>query len=142
MVKTASGKTDMRSFAIIAVKNNKGDDDKQSMKVAIEMRMIGRTHRSAASKALTGLCKYKKLTGSCVMFITVKETTQGSEGKELTYKCRRYKMDEPLEINGRTYEYTNDVKSIKGSVKRASKMARGSTKKSRKSSKKTKKSTK
>lgn len=119
MVKSGDGmKEGMRSFKVVEVRNQKGNVDKQMTKVAEEMRFVKRTHLKAASNALSMLCRYKKIKGTCVMFIKVKETTQGSPGKELTYKARRFKLAEPKDLgNGRVAFYDNDIKSIKGPVR-------------------------
>ena len=43
----------------------------------------------------------------------MKETTQGSNGKELTYKLRRVKLADPVMIGDRSYEYETVVKAVK-----------------------------
>lgn len=125
MVKSASGKSGMRSFTVVEVHDQKGNVDKQATKKAAEMRLVGRTHRSAASKTLSAMCRYKKVKGTCVMTVKVKETTQGSDGKERIYKCRRVKLAKPLVVGkgdtARTIEYTNVVTAVKGSNKTAKK---------------------
>lgn len=137
MVKTVNGK-EKRTFKVVEVKDQKGKSDAKMTKVASGMNLTG-THQSAARKAGGALCRYKKIKGSCVMFITVRESSQGSEGKERTYKVRRFKLDKPLELAGRVIEYSSDAKPIKGSVKVASKTKRAT---STKKTKKTKKSSK
>lgn len=121
MVKSASGKTGMRSFTVIEVRGQNGAVDKQATRKAAEMRLVGRTHRGAASKTLSAMCRYKKIKGACSMTITVKETTQGSAGKELVYKARRVKLAKPLTIGkgdkARTIEYAPFVSAVKGSPK-------------------------
>ena len=133
MVKSGDGmKDDMRSFKVVEVRDQKGNVDKRMTKVAEEMRFVKRTHLKAASNALSMLCRYKKIKGTCVMFIKVKETTQGSPGKELTYKARRYKLAEPIDLGeGRLVKYTNEVKSVKGPVRVANTMRRGAKKASK-----------
>lgn len=48
---------------------------------------------SAAKKAATQLCRVKKIVGTCVLIITVRETSQDSVKKEFTYKVSRKKKD-------------------------------------------------
>lgn len=119
MVKSSSGKSGMRSFTVVEVRGQNGAVDAQATKKAAEMRLVGRTHRGAASKTLSAMCRYKKIKGACSMTITVKETTQGSSGKELTYKARRVKLAKPLTIGkgdkARTIEYAPFVSADKGS---------------------------
>ena len=119
MVKSGYGMKEGKStFKVVEVRNQKGNIDKQMTKVAEEMRFVKRTHLKAASNALSMLCRYKKIKGTCVMFIKVKETTQGSPGKELTYKARRYKLAKPIDLGeGRLIKFTNEVKAIKGPVR-------------------------
>ena len=125
MVKSASGKTGMRSFTVVEVRDGKGVVDKQATKKAAEMRLVGKTHRGAASKTLSAMCRYKKVKGACSMTITVKETTQGSSGKELVYKARRVKLAKPLTIGkgdkARTIEYAPFVSAVKGSAAKTGK---------------------
>ena len=123
MVKSASGKSGMRSFTVVEVRGQNGAVDAQATKKAAEMRLVGRTHRGAASKTLSAMCRYKKIKGACSMTITVKETTQGSSGKELVYKARRVKLAKPLTIGkgdkARTIEYAPFVSAAKTGKKTA-----------------------
>ncbi len=50
---------------------------------------------SAARKAATSLCRRKKIRGRCVLYISMRETTQGgkSNGKVFTYRLTRKKSD-------------------------------------------------
>ena len=66
----------------------------------------------AARKALTQLCRVKKVHGQCALFITVRETTQGSAKKQYSYKLNRVKLSEPLELKGRVINYTSKAKSV------------------------------
>ena len=56
-------------------------------------RYESRNPVSAAKKAATQLCRVKKIVGTCVLIITVRETTQGSIRKEFTYKVSRKKKE-------------------------------------------------
>ena len=68
-------------------------------------------HQEAASKALTQLCNVKKVRGQCTLFVKMRETTQGSKKKEFLYNVKREKLNNPVELSGRTLEYKNRVKS-------------------------------
>jgi hypothetical protein len=70
-----------------------------------EARLTGNSAQRAAMKALTGLCKVKKIKGQCALYIEMRETTQGSKHKIYAYKCKRVKKDTPLVIGDRTYNY-------------------------------------
>ena len=107
MVKSASGKEGMRSFTIIDVRKANGSPTKFPKKNPL--RYVNKTPAQAALKAGHYLCDRKSIRGRCVFIITVKETTQGSEGKELTYTFKRKLLDEPLELNGRTIKYAGRV---------------------------------
>ena len=92
-----------RSFTVVKAMHADGCDTK----FHANSRLISRDARGAASKAFTELCNLKRVKGSCALHITVKETTQGSAGKEHTYKCMRKKLDKPIELKGRVIEYMN-----------------------------------
>jgi len=66
----------------------------------------------AARKALTQLCRVKKIHGQCALYITIRETTQGSAKKLLSYKLNRVKLTKPLELKGRVINYTSTAKSV------------------------------
>jgi hypothetical protein len=119
MVKTINGK-EKRTFQVTQVR---GKDTKVNTKLtnmAAEFELTG-TPASAARKAGNKLCKYKKMEGSCVWFITVRESTQGSNDTERTYKVIRYKLKEPIQRKIGDSEYTieYDVKvfSTKGTIR-------------------------
>lgn len=67
----------------------------------------------AAKKALTQLCRVKNIKGQCSLFLTMRETTQGSKKKAKTYKVSREKLKNPIELKGRVIEYQNKSKSVK-----------------------------
>lgn len=80
------------------------------------------SHASAARKACNQLCKLKNIKGQCAMIITVRETTQGSDKKELTYKVNRIKLKTPVILPGRPpMEYDTKVYSYKGTIPGCSK---------------------
>jgi hypothetical protein len=70
-----------------------------------ETRLISDSAQRAAMKALTSLCRVKRIKGQCALYIEMRETTQGSKHKLYAYKCRRVKKETPLIIGERTYKY-------------------------------------
>ena len=112
MVKSASGK-EKRSFTVVDARRVDGCPTKFKVK-GDSGRYISNDARGASKKAFTTLCRIKKIRGQCALLITMRETTQGSAGKELTYKLRRVKLEEPIVLGDRTYEYETVVKAVKG----------------------------
>ena len=112
MVKSASGKEGMRSFTVVDARRVDGCPTKFKVK-GDTGRYVSRDARGASKKAFTTLCRIKKIRGQCALVITMKETTQGSDGKELTYKLRRVKLEEPVMIGDRSDEYETVVKAVK-----------------------------
>jgi hypothetical protein len=106
----ASGK---RSFTVVKAAHSDGC----ATKFHDNSRLISRHPSGAASKAFSELCNLKRVKGGCALYISVRETTQGSNGKIFTYKCHRKKLDKPVELKGRVIEYVNDVKSSKSTPK-------------------------
>ena len=108
-----------RSFKIVSAKKSNGCDTK----FPENSRFVSRTPASAAKKALTALCSVKKIRGVCTLYITVKETTRGSNGKHYTYMCKRIKLKTPKiikDVNGMELykvEYESVCKAHKGGVK-------------------------
>lgn len=115
MVKSSSGKLNMRSFTVIDVRKANGSATKFPKKNPL--RYINKTPAQAALKAGHYLCDRKEIRGRCVFIITVKETTQGSDGKELTYTFKRKLLDKPIELNGRTIKYAGRVYAEKDGKK-------------------------
>ena len=62
-------------------------------------RYTGSSPSGAASKALTQLCSVKKIKSQCTLYISMRETTQGSNKKVFHYMCKRMKLKEPIEIS-------------------------------------------
>jgi len=91
MVKSSSGKVGMRSFTVVGVAKHGGCKTKFNAG-----RYISRNAVGAAKKAFNEHCRVKRIRGRCALRVTVKETTQGSSGKEYTYKLLRKKLAEPL----------------------------------------------
>ena len=66
----------------------------------------------AAKKALSQLCRVKKIHGQCSLYIVMRETTQGSSKKLFTYKLNRVKLSPPIDLKGRLIHYTSKCKSV------------------------------
>jgi hypothetical protein len=98
-----------RSFTVV----NAMHADGCATKFNENSRLTKRHPQQAASSAFTRLCNLKRVKGGCALFVTVKETTQGSAGKEHTYKCMRKKLDKPIELKGRVIEYMNTCHAVK-----------------------------
>ena len=91
MVKSSSGKSGLRSFAIVGATRQGACKTKSR-----RGRYIGRTPAGAVRKAFNQLCRVKRIRGICTLFITIQETTQGSAHKMFTYKLSRHKLKKPL----------------------------------------------
>lgn len=107
-----------KSYKIVHVKKSNGCVTKHNH----NSRFISKTPSGAAKKALTALCSQKSIKGVCTFYITLQETTRGSNGKQFTYICKRSKLAKPLEIKNKSgkvlykVEYQTSCKSHKGSV--------------------------
>jgi len=145
MVKSASGKDNMRSFTVVDAKRIDGCPTKFSIR-GNTGRYISKDPRGAAAKAFSRLCRVKRIRGQCAMYLTVRETTQGisNPDKTFTYKLRRFILPEPVEVRpGIMREYGTAVKSVgkmpgeckSGKSKSAGPMLKRSAKKSSVSSK-------
>lgn len=124
MVKTSSGKEGMRSFTVVDARRVDGCPTKFKVK-GDTGRYLSRDARGASKKAFTTLCRIKKIKGQCALIITMRETTQGSDGKELSYKLRRVKLDTPIKIGDRSYEYETVVSAIKNKSDMTCKSGKG-----------------
>ena len=91
MVISSGGKRGLRSFSIIHI--GKHGDCKTKFKAG---RYINRNPLGAAKKAFNAHCRVKRIRGACSLYVSVKETTQGSLKKVFTYKIRRVKLKEPM----------------------------------------------
>ena len=124
MVKSSSGKEGMRSFTVVDARRVDGCPTKFKVK-GDTGRYVSRDARGASKKAFTTLCRIKKIRGQCALIITMRETTQGSDGKELTYKLRRVKLAEPVMIGDRSYEFETVVKAVKNKKDMTCKSGKG-----------------
>ena len=91
-----------RSFTVVNAKHTDGC----ATKVPNNSRLISSRPDGAAKKAFSELCNRKKIKGACSLYVTVRETTQGSNHKQYTYKTVRNKLSKPLNLKGRVVEYT------------------------------------
>ena len=105
-------KGNKRTFTIHSAKHTDGCDTKFANKDYTGV-YVSRSPAGAASKALTQLCGVKNVKGLCSLYVSMRETTQGSAKKVFNYKVSRVKLKEPVELAGRTIEYKNQVKSVK-----------------------------
>ena len=99
-----------RSFTIVHVTDSNG---KKKGKANLGGRFISSNPASAARKAGSQICKNTKVKGRCSLIITVKETTQGSNNKEFTYKFNRVYEPTTVSYNGVdiTHNYKTTVKA-------------------------------
>ena len=93
MVKRRSSKKPKRSFTILDAKDNKGCPTKFALK-GYTGRYLSTNAAGAASKAATQLCRTKRIKGTCVMYLDIRETTQNSKHKVYKYRLTRKKLKE------------------------------------------------
>ena len=76
-------------------------------------RFLGISAQRAASKALSELCRVKRIRGQCTLYIEMRETTQGSSGKLYAYHSKRIHLKTPIELpNGVKKYYFNKIKPV------------------------------
>lgn len=114
MVKTASGKTNMRSFEVVEASKHGGCKTKSK-----PGRYVARTPFGAARKAFNKLCAKKRIRGQCTLIVGVRETTAGSAHKVFRYKMKRAKLSPPLIMmegtnNEYVIEYSTTGKAVAG----------------------------
>ena len=111
MVKSASGKKNMRSFEVVEA--GKHGNCKTKSKPG---RYISRAPYGAALKAFNRLCAKKRIRGRCTLVMAMKETTAGSKHKVFRYKLTRAKLAQPIVIKGkggeRVIEYSSRGKAV------------------------------
>ena len=102
-----------RSFVIVSAQSNKGKKGKSNE----GGRFISKSPGGAARKAFTRICRSTKVHGVCTMFVSMKETTEGSSGKVYKYRLKRSKLNPPQKVKiGKsfiTYKYKNNVIAVK-----------------------------
>ena len=69
-----------RSFTIEDARHNDGCPTKFANK-GYSGEFTSSSPGSAASKAVSGLCRVKKIKGRCSLYVAVRETTRGSKKK-------------------------------------------------------------
>lgn len=112
MVKSSSGKAGLRSFKVIMVGKHGGCKTKFR-----EGKYVSRTPVQSARKAFSSLCRRKRVRGVCTLFVTVQETTQGSNKKLFSYKLNRYRLKVPvIRFEGTDKEYVNEFSVSSKSV--------------------------
>ena len=104
---TSKGKV-KRSFTINDVRHAEGCKSKYKNK-AYSGDYVNNNANSAASKAVTQLCRVKKIKGPCTLYVEMRETTQGSKKKIYKYKVTRKRLSTPGPFGNK---YENKVKSI------------------------------
>jgi len=72
-------------------------------------RFTSEAPNSSAKKAMTSLCKKKRIMGRCSLYLVMKEITQGSKHKEYAYKATRKVKEEPGPFGNK---YESHVKRI------------------------------
>lgn len=117
-----SNKSPMRSFTVEAAKDANGKVTNFSNK-DYSGRYMNRNPAGAAKKAATQLCRDKKVKGSCVMTLHMRETTQNSKHKVFKYKLTRKKLAEPGPF-GNQYEMKAKAVKVGKSSKKTKKTSR------------------
>ena len=98
-----------RSFKIIGCVRQNGCKSSFNS----DSRFKSKTPSSAARKAFNGLCRAKNIKGACAFTVTIQETTRGSNKKQFTYRCHRTLLENPIELEGRTFRYSTKCVSLK-----------------------------
>jgi hypothetical protein len=112
MRKTSNGKK-VRSFTITDAAHIDGCPTKFSNKDYTGEFTSSTYPSRAASKAVSKLCRVKRVKGQCTLYVKIRETTRESKKKEFSYKVKRVKKDQK-EVKASPYgnEYVNVIKSI------------------------------
>lgn len=107
------GRQGYRSFTVLSISRKGGCQTKGN-----GGRFINKTAAGAARKAFTDLCRTKRIRGVCTLFVTMRETSQGSKKKMYSYKLQRNRLAKPLIMqegtdNEYVIEYNSTIKSQK-----------------------------
>ena len=135
----AKSKKSMRHFTMDNAAHADSCGTKYKLK-GYSGRFNSRDPRGAAKKAFTSLCRRKRIRGRCVLYISVRETTQSADnkGKVHTYRFTRRKTETPGPF-GQQYEAVGHAvgkipghcsKSHKSKGRMFSRTAKGKTGKS------------
>lgn len=104
----------VRSFTITDAAHIDGCPTKFSNKDYTGDFTSSSTPARAASKAVSQLCRVKRVKGQCTLYVKIRETTRESKKKEFSYKIKRVKKDnKSIKSSPFGNEYDNIVKSIK-----------------------------
>ncbi len=96
-------------------------------------RFNSKSPSSAARKAFSSLCQRKKIHGRCSMYVTVRETTQGSKHKDFSYVAHRVLKETPSPF-GHKYDvkiHKISAQALQKKTCKASKKSSGRMKSSR-----------
>ena len=110
-----NGKEGYRSFTLVGASKTSGCRTKGN-----GGRYINKTPAGAARKAFSDLCRTKRISGICTLYITVRETSRGgrNKGKEYVYKLQRNRLAKPLiRLEGKNNEFVVEYRSTCRSVK-------------------------
>ena len=93
-----------RSFTVEKIQTSSG---KKKGSDNLGGRFLSSTPSGAAKKVGSKVCSNSSIKGQCTLYITIRETTQGSDHKEYTYKVKRILDPVTIERNGVeiTYRY-------------------------------------
>ncbi len=102
-----------RSFKIILVKRVNGCKTKYN----VNSRFINNRPINAAKKAVTSLCRLKRIHGACALHVIVQETTRNSKKKLYSYHVNRKKYKTPVVVKDQMgqvlYKRKYDLKAKK-----------------------------
>ena len=127
MVKNSSGEDGYRSFTVVNMTKSDGCLTKFT-----GGRYVAKTPALAARKALSYHCAVKSIRGRCAMYIKIKETTQGSKGKNYIYVAHRVKLTSPIvrfagKANEFKVHYATEVKAVDAMPKKCKTKGRRKT---------------
>ena len=110
-----NGKEGYRSFTLVGASKTSGCRTK-----GYGGRYINKTPAGAARKAFSDLCRTKRISGICTLYIIVRDTSRGgrNKGKEYVYKLQRNRLAKPLiRLEGKNNEFVLEYRSTCKSVR-------------------------
>ena len=93
-----------RSFKVVSV-----DTSNRAKGVQSEGRYISSTPAGAARKAGSQYCRESAIRGQCTLFVTVQETTRGSNNKVYSYKIKRTVVNNKVNHEGKIVNHKYEV---------------------------------
>lgn len=96
-----------RSFTVEKIETSSG---KKKGSENLGGRFLSSTPSGAAKKVGSKVCRNSSIKGQCTLYITIRETTQGSDHKEFTYKVKR--MLDPVTIVHDGVEITHRYRTV------------------------------